>query len=611
MRETKRFEIVREILLPRERVWQVLSNTDHLNRAIGLPAVDYEPPTSELTRQAKAKFNGLTLRWNESPFEWVKGEKYSIRRQYSSGPLKEFHGGVDLQDGSTPNATHVRIWADLTPANALGAALIPVMARSSLDKTWKYCRRALVEGDAIDALNAPLPQPVISSPVNENRLQNLVGILSTQSGEPHLAEKLADFLRTRGDDEVAQIKPHRLAAQWNEDHDRVLRVCLHGVKCGLLNLSWNLMCPNCRVSKAQVSSLSQLREQAHCDLCGIHFDVNFDRYVELRFTSHPGVRVANEKIYCIAGPFLMPHILMQKKLAPQSSTPLPPFAAHEAWRVRVPGVNHIATFSDAAKATDLAYENDGWTAAEVLPPRADGTLEITNRTDKDLWVVLEKVAWDDEAVTAARVTAMPEFRELFSSEVLAPGRHIAIQNLTLLFSDLRDSTQLYEREGDAPAYGCVRRHFDFLLEWIEKNNGAIVKTMGDAVMAVFQSPHEALRAALEIQKRVADFNASLPSGQSIRIKFGLHHGPAIAINSNERLDYFGSVVNIASRLGSVSKGDDVILSESCFDDENVRIVLREYSAAMETFQTQLKGIEGEVTLYRAHWNEDANLGDKL
>ena len=238
-------------------------------------------------------------------------------------------------------------------------------------------------------------------------------------------------------------------------------------------------------------------------------------------------------------------------------------------------------------------------------------MKITNRTDNDLWVVLEKIAWDDAGVTAARVTAMPEFRELFSSEVLAPGRHIAIQNLTLMFSDLRDSTQLYERQGDAPAYGCVRRHFDFLLEWIEKNNGSIVKTMGDAVMAVFQSPHEALRAALEIQKRVANFNASLPVGQSIRIKFGLHHGAAIAVNSNERLDYFGSVVNIASRLGSVSKGDDVILSESCFEDENVRIVLGEYSTSMETFQAQLKGIAGEVTLYRAHWDEGAHADDKL
>jgi adenylate cyclase len=116
--------------------------------------------------------------------------------------------------------------------------------------------------------------------------------------------------------------------------------------------------------------------------------------------------------------------------------------------------------------------------------------------------------------------------------------------------------------GDAQAYGKVRRHFDFMIHWIHLNHGSLVKTIGDAVMAIFERPEHAMQAAIDIQLHVNAFNTTLPGETPIVVKIGLHHGPAIAVNSNERLDYFGRTVNMAARIQGLSHGNDIIINDS-------------------------------------------------
>lgn len=643
--EAKQFELEREIALPRERVWHLLSHTDHLNRAIGLSAVHYEGPAS-LSREASTRVAGQALRWREFPFEWVREAEYSVLRVYESGPVARFEGGVELKDGhapdgSTPGTTRLRLWANLQPANAAAGILVPVLARSFLNKTWDYCQHAVDEWERSDGGESELfpkanhentthdlPRPVVSSPANTTQMQRLLEALQAEleqdeSAEPEysrpeLSGRLGEFLRTRGDSEVAQIRPYQLAAAWQQSREAVLRLCLHATHVGLLNLRWNLMCPNCRVSKVETRSLSQVAQQVHCDLCGVNYDLNFDRYIELQFAVHPAVRVASANIFCVGGPFLSPHIWVQRRLAPGENTFLPmpvnadknsseKFSSAQS-QVRVIGKNHICavikviktTATDKAEDEILIYNDDGWARAGVL--QSGEKLEIQNQSAHEIWIALEKIEWDQNAATAAHVTAMPEFRRWFSSEVLAPGRQVAIENLTLFFSDLSSSTQLYERAGDAPAYGIVRRHFDLLSQKIEVHNGAVVKTIGDATMAVFQTPRDALCAALEIQKGIAAFNAALPADERIALKIGLHHGPAIAVNSNGRLDYFGRVVNIAARLNEAGRGGDVVLSATCYNDPDVQKTLAEHSVQIENSRAQLKGIEGEVEIYRAQFH---------
>ena len=347
-RRIQKYALEREVPLPRALVWEFLSNTEHLNRVIGLPPVQYGSlaDNSSGFREASARMAGQTLRWTEHPFEWVQNESYSVERIYSSGPFQRFHGGIELRDGEAPPdgapTTRIRFFADFTPAHALGALVIPYAARDVLRKSIAYCEAYLrLRADGMEHV---LPPPAFKSPINTTQLDHLLQSLAQQPvTQSHIA-LLGDYLRESADDEVAELRPYKLAAQWNADPDEVLRLCLYATKLGLLNLEWNLMCPNCRVSKSNVSSLSQITEQFHCDFCGVIYDANFDRSVELRFGVHPNVREASSQIYCIGGPFITPHRIVQRCIAKDDSVIVSYPRAAAALRLRVLRANHSVAF---------------------------------------------------------------------------------------------------------------------------------------------------------------------------------------------------------------------------------------------------------------------------
>jgi class 3 adenylate cyclase len=215
-----------------------------------------------------------------------------------------------------------------------------------------------------------------------------------------------------------------------------------------------------------------------------------------------------------------------------------------------------------------------------------------NTTDVEQLLVLERTAWSDQAATAAEVTALQIFRDLFSTEALRPGEKISVGALTVLFTDLRNSTQLYREIGDATAFGRVLSHFDVLRRAIAEEDGAVVKTIGDAVMAVFREPVRAVRAMLRAQHELAN---PQDGRDPLTLKAGLHMGPCIAVTLNERLDYFGSTVNMAARLEGLSTGSDVIVSRAIFEDPEVQQLLGSNEAEFqaEPFEMSLKGFADE------------------
>jgi class 3 adenylate cyclase len=178
--------------------------------------------------------------------------------------------------------------------------------------------------------------------------------------------------------------------------------------------------------------------------------------------------------------------------------------------------------------------------------------------------------------------------------VLRPGDEVAVARIALLFTDLRRSTDLYGRIGDAAAYHLVRDHFAFLGAIVRRHEGALVKTIGDAIMAAFTTPADALAAALDIQRELADFNAK--DSRALTIKVGLHEGPCIAVNLNGRLDYFGTTVNKAARLQDQSEGGDIVVSQEVAEDPAVAGLLAELDCRSET--ARLKGFDDPVAFRR-------------
>src|SRR5207237_10051197 len=140
----------------------------------------------------------------------------------------------------------------------------------------------------------------------------------------------------------------------------------------------------------------------------------------------------------------------------------------------------------------------------------------------------------------------PTSGDIYRTDTLDIDQRLKIPSLTFLFTDLKGSTDLYERVGDLVAFDLVKEHFRILNEIIASERGAVVKTIGDAVMATFATPDRAVAAAIRMRDAMANLGEQRHQ-TNLLLKLGIHEGPCLAVSLNDRQDYFGQTVNIAAR----------------------------------------------------------------
>jgi class 3 adenylate cyclase len=207
----------------------------------------------------------------------------------------------------------------------------------------------------------------------------------------------------------------------------------------------------------------------------------------------------------------------------------------------------------------------------------------------------------DDDTRAVELFTLHAFRELFPDDVLPTDESLRVADISVMFTDIRGSTQLYERLGDSRAYRLVRDHFAVLFDVVEEQRGAVVKTIGDSVMAAFRDPVDALRAAVGVQGNLALFNRrqQLHEGDII-VRVGLDRGPAISVNLNDRLDFFGNTINRVSRIERLSHGNDVVFGAELQTDPRVQRFLVEHGErlAIERFEQRVKGLERPIVGFR-------------
>ena len=212
----------------------------------------------------------------------------------------------------------------------------------------------------------------------------------------------------------------------------------------------------------------------------------------------------------------------------------------------------------------------------------------------------EPLPLEDDAGPATRgldLLLVPAFWELFSGEAPADDESLRVGRVAILFTDLRGSTAIYQERGDPRAYRLVRDHFAILGECIDRHRGSLVKTIGDAVMASFASGADAVHAALEAQAELRAHAGEM--GGELMLKAGVHAGACLAVRLNNRLDFFGSAVNMAARVQGLSRSHDVVVTDAVLADieaEAVTSVWRTHVA--ESFDAELRGISTPVSVHR-------------
>jgi adenylate cyclase len=584
-------------------LWPLVSDTNRFNRDTGLPSVeDRRAPAADLDnarRHLRMSRMGVPIEWEEEPFEWVRPQRFGIFRRYLAGPVATMRITTDLNPlpGGGTQVVY-EVWA--RPKNALGLLAIPfqiglLSARSFAATFRRYdMLAASARPAAVQQTN-----DVAMAPGGQTRLAELTRALISHGVASSLADHLVHVLQTYDDLAVSHLRPFALAGEWDAPRRAVLEMFLWATRLGLVDFQWELLCPLCRGAKQTAAALNGIAPQMHCEVCKIDFTVNFDRSVELTFRPNPAIRHVDVGAYCVGGPQVTPHIVAQQLLPAHAAREVSPALEPGRYRVRtldLRGGQFLSIAPGGATSAALTASAEGWSHDEPLLALTP-SLNLKNETDREQLFILEHMAWSDQSVTAAEVTTMQLFRDLFASEALRPDAQISVGSLTVLFTDLRDSTRLYRQIGDAVAFGRVMRHFDVLRDAIAAEDGAVVKTIGDSVMAVFRRPAPALRAIWKAQENLT--HSSAGAGPLV-LKAGLHHGPCIAVNLNDRLDYFGSTVNIAARIQNLSTGDDVVISSAIRDDTEVAQWLQEHQStlAQEPFTATLKGIDEHFQLFR-------------
>jgi class 3 adenylate cyclase len=199
-------------------------------------------------------------------------------------------------------------------------------------------------------------------------------------------------------------------------------------------------------------------------------------------------------------------------------------------------------------------------------------------------------------LTAKRMLTNQTFRDVFKADNLNIDQRLKITSLTFLFTDLKGSTALYERVGDLAAFDLVRAHFRELLEIISSEKGAVVKTIGDAVMATFIRPEHAIVAGLRMRAAMDRLNSERGT-EDLVVKIGIHEGPCLAVMLNERQDYFGQTVNIAARVQGLSTSKAIHITGPVIDAPAVAAILDKEAITPIQKQAALRGIADKIVVY--------------
>lgn len=470
--------------------------------------------------------------------------------------------------------------------------------------------------------------------IDEKKLEErLVALEAAKSWSPRVVSRLETLLRSGTDEALYRINPIQFATEKSIAEAEGIDLFLHACVAGLFDMDWMLVCPMCSDVVESFRSLRKLHTHFHCHLCQSDYDAALDDYITVTFTVSPAVRSIRfhqpDELsawdyvfhYKMTPGGIMPDgvpwsetakglVKVLTRIEPGSAASLEVEAAEGAllgqdfdsdaqFLFQVTGETgvtppHVPVMLDSGKCVPATADIvAGKTVFEVRNagrlPVVFGILQLPAATSQR-----PKLHFTP-SLSGKRLLMTQTFRDFFRSEVISATEGIAVLDVTLVFTDLKGSTALYERIGDLNAYIQVQRHFQHLLDATVRHNGAVTKTIGDAVMAAFSNSADAVRAALDMREAVDQLNRDRPQRDFI-LKIGVHRGASIAVTLNERLDYFGQTVNIAARVQNLADGDEICITEAVHGAPAVAEIIAPYKVARS--EAELKGISQAMSVYR-------------
>jgi class 3 adenylate cyclase len=447
------------------------------------------------------------------------------------------------------------------------------------------------------------------------------------------AEAIEHVVTSGADRDLARINVLAFATAHGLDEEHVIGTFLHAAQLGIFELSWDVVCPTCLGVLDVTKTLKDVHNAPYeCPLCSRSFEVSLDEMVEIVFTVSPRVHkiaahdpqtlpfwdyyrqvfwssavdLSDEGLARLIAEFTLDARVLEPDEEATVTIEVP-----EGWVILFEPVSHFGHYMKVAseRAAEVQELVLAFTPVQVpteTTPLKSGPLRLTiaNRTAMRVFPVvwIENRDFDQLVgkrrpnLTAKRIFTNQTFRDLYRTDTLAVDQGLKILSLTFLFTDLKASTELYARVGDLVAYELVRRHFHLLNEIVAAEGGAVVKTIGDAVMATFPTPDRALKAALRMREAIGAVGSETRH-EDLLLKIGIHEGPCLAVMLNDRLDYFGQTVNIAARVQALASSRAIFATKPVIEQPQSAALLAAADITARPQRAVLKGVAGEVPVY--------------
>lgn len=458
--------------------------------------------------------------------------------------------------------------------------------------------------------------------------------------DAEIVQDFGAFIRTAPDEDLFRTTPYRYAQLTGLSEQQAIDLFLYATHCGIFEFNWGVLCTNCFAFVTSPGGLRSLQQRAHCDICAFEFEVTVDDNVEVAFTVSPQVRrirfhdlntvdLQRDWVTVFYSPsrFAGTDIREQMSILMVASTrlldaetddltvTLEPDARYMVMTPRQHSIGNLYVIPGET-TNDVHFDIfDGRVVPDYVAV-APGDVHLTfhNRTGGAITVgvlldpktfqpdvtpeeaqrLMEFFSTAPRFLTGKQAATSQVFRELFRADSIPDEMGLAFKNMVFLFTDLKGSTAMYERVGDIRAYQLVREHFQLLRDVIAEFGGAIVKTIGDAVMASFADPLPALHAAIVINREML----SVGEEEELILRIGIHSGPCIAVESNDRLDYFGQTVNTAARVEAAAGAGEIVVTESIINTPGADEIIRAAGMTIKRDRALLRGLTDEIDLWR-------------
>lgn len=457
--------------------------------------------------------------------------------------------------------------------------------------------------------------------------------LLRQSVQPGIADALERLIREAPDRKLSRINALAFAASESLDEEQTINGFLHASSLGLFEMSWNVLCPGCGgVLDANTSLKTVQSDKYTCALCAAGYEPTLDEMVEVTFTVNPRVRRIEahnphqlppseyfRQIYWGSGIDLpdedfearIDEFVMESLELPPGEKAVISLQLPAEFVIVFEPVTHAAQFLEVKgeptkerQSLVLVFDR-AHRHSETLTLRP-GPLRILVENHTEVRV-LPSVCLANDALhallgrrrsflTAKRLLSNQTFRDIYRADTIDVDQRLKITSLTFLFTDLRGSTALYERVGDLAAFDLVKTHFSILNDIVGAEAGAVVKTIGDAVMATFPTPDRAVVAAMRMRDAMLRLNKERGS-EDLLLKIGIHEGPCIAVSLNERQDYFGQTVNIASRVQHLATSREIFATGAVLEDPRAYGLLAERGLKPRSHNVSLRGITDQISIF--------------